>query len=228
MMPLARLARVIKVYPDSQTADVRFNDNGAPGWRLPISTLSTGDTGSFDIPNPETSQNPFPTGEREAMAICVTLGNNKWIIVGFLPPTKRQSMFADGRTVSRHSSDIYTSTDQDGNFQWTHPSGAWVRVGTPDKEDLTGQDVDRAFKIKRNTASAPTITVGGPWGALTIGHEGAINLQTSNGISLTCTKLTVTGDVEVTGDVTADGVSLKHHVHGGVTPGGSNTGEPVA
>lgn len=29
------------------------------------------------------------------------------------------------------------------------------------------------------------------------------------------------------GDVVADGVSLKHHVHGGVTPGGGNTGQPV-
>jgi phage gp45-like len=29
------------------------------------------------------------------------------------------------------------------------------------------------------------------------------------------------------GDVTADGISLKTHVHSGVTPGGSNTGGPV-
>ena len=38
--------------------------------------------------------------------------------------------------------------------------------------------------------------------------------------------LVVNGDIEVTGDVTASGVSLVHHTHGGVKSGGSNTGEP--
>jgi phage gp45-like len=34
--------------------------------------------------------------------------------------------------------------------------------------------------------------------------------------------------VEVAGgDVVADGISLKHHVHGNVAPGSGNTGEPV-
>lgn len=39
--------------------------------------------------------------------------------------------------------------------------------------------------------------------------------------------IVATGDVTVEGDVIADGVSLKHHVHGGVVAGGSNTDEPV-
>ena len=38
--------------------------------------------------------------------------------------------------------------------------------------------------------------------------------------------LYVDGDIEVTGDVTASGVSLVHHTHGGVQSGGSNTGAP--
>lgn len=37
----------------------------------------------------------------------------------------------------------------------------------------------------------------------------------------------IEGDVEITGgDVTADGISLKTHVHGGVQAGASNTGAP--
>lgn len=36
----------------------------------------------------------------------------------------------------------------------------------------------------------------------------------------------VTGNVEVTVDVVAAGISLVHHVHGGVQIGGSNTGAP--
>lgn len=38
----------------------------------------------------------------------------------------------------------------------------------------------------------------------------------------------IEGDVEVTGgDVTADGISLKTHVHGGVQAGASSTGAPA-
>ena len=39
--------------------------------------------------------------------------------------------------------------------------------------------------------------------------------------------MALTGNLIVTGDVVADGISLKHHVHDGVATGGSNTGEPV-
>lgn len=45
-------------------------------------------------------------------------------------------------------------------------------------------------------------------------------------------KFVIVGDIEITGkvtvteDVVADGVSLVHHTHKGVTTGSSNTGEP--
>lgn len=38
--------------------------------------------------------------------------------------------------------------------------------------------------------------------------------------------LTAPNNVIVHGDVIADGISLKNHVHGGVTAGGDNTGQP--
>ena len=38
--------------------------------------------------------------------------------------------------------------------------------------------------------------------------------------------LYIDGDVDVTGDVVAGGVSLVHHTHGGVVVGGSDTEEP--
>lgn len=40
-------------------------------------------------------------------------------------------------------------------------------------------------------------------------------------------KITLNGDIEVTGDVKAGSISLKTHVHGGVMPGGGTTGQPV-
>ena len=40
--------------------------------------------------------------------------------------------------------------------------------------------------------------------------------------------LYVQGTIRVTEDVIADGVSLVHHTHGGVVPGGASTAEPNA
>lgn len=39
-------------------------------------------------------------------------------------------------------------------------------------------------------------------------------------------KAVITGSLEVSGDVVAQGVSLVNHTHGGVTPGGGNTAKP--
>lgn len=49
---------------------------------------------------------------------------------------------------------------------------------------------------------------------LTINAIGAINIIAS-------------GSIHVTGDVIADGISLKNHTHSGVTAGSGNTGQPV-
>ncbi len=55
---------------------------------------------------------------------------------------------------------------------------------------------------------------------ITLPPAATLELVASGGV-------TITGDVTVNGDVIADGVSLKNHIHGGVEPGGGNTGEPV-
>ena len=69
-------------------------------------------------------------------------------------------------------------------------------------------------------------------------NDGAITADTGAGASVQIKGDTITssaahwnhnGPLSVTdGDVSADGVSLKHHVHSGVQSGGSSTGAPVA
>lgn len=49
---------------------------------------------------------------------------------------------------------------------------------------------------------------------LTIQTQGTVNIVAA-------------GNINVTGDVIADGISLKTHVHGGVEPGGGKTGQPA-
>ncbi|MES9901126.1 MAG: phage baseplate assembly protein V [Sedimenticola sp.] len=56
----------------------------------------------------------------------------------------------------------------------------------------------------------------------------AITLPAGGTLSITADGgLDIIGDVTVTGDVIANGISLKHHTHGGVITGGATTNEPV-
>jgi hypothetical protein len=65
----------------------------------------------------------------------------------------------------------------------------------------------------------------GPAGATIMTQSGSTKIEvTASGVTITLT----TGNVTIVGgDVVADGISLKHHVHGGVEIGGGQTGEPV-
>lgn len=62
---------------------------------------------------------------------------------------------------------------------------------------------------------------------LSINAQGTINIKASGAITITG-NIAINGNITLTGgDVTADGISLKTHVHGGVEPGGGTTGKPV-
>jgi phage baseplate assembly protein gpV len=97
-------------------------------------------------------------------------------------------------------------------FHWMPSPGEQVVVFAP------GGDLARAF-VQGSVpqadgpvapdAQTPTIDLGG----------GTLNIVGN---------LAVDGDITATGDVTASGVSLVTHTHGGVTPGGGNTGGPNA
>jgi phage gp45-like len=80
---------------------------------------------------------------------------------------------------------------------------------------LTGQTVEIAASASA-TVTTPTFTVNG---ATVL--NGTIS-QTGGGTA------NFSGSMEVTGDVTAQGTSVHNHVHGGVQPGGGNSGAPAA
>lgn len=73
-------------------------------------------------------------------------------------------------------------------------------------------------------AAGHDITLTTP-GKLTANAEGGAVLVSST-IELTGT-VKINGSLSVTGDVKAAGISLSNHLHGGVMPGGSNTGKPT-
>lgn len=95
-------------------------------------------------------------------------------------------------------------------MHWMPSVGEQITIAAP-SGDLARAFVMGALPIDGNMvapdAESPTMDLGG--GTLrVIGN------------------LFVDGNVEVTGDVTASGVSLVDHTHGGVQSGGANTKEP--
>ncbi len=64
---------------------------------------------------------------------------------------------------------------------------------------------------------------------ITFDESGNITIQSNNDINIIpgSGEVYLTGNLNVSGDVIAGTVSLKNHVHSGVTTGTSNTGTPV-
>jgi phage baseplate assembly protein V len=102
----------------------------------------------------------------------------------------------------------------------------------------TGEDVrarrykDGALDSYDRASHTRTITVPSG-GAIRFSIGGTTWELTASGATLTTSKLTVNGDIDLKGtltateDVLAQGVSLVNHVNTGVTPGPANTGPPA-
>lgn len=74
---------------------------------------------------------------------------------------------------------------------------------------------------KKQFSNGTTIEHDRGSGHITIHAAGKVVVNGSN-VDVNSGTITVTG-----GDVIADGISLKNHVHGGVSPGAANTGKPA-
>jgi len=205
---------------------------------------------------PKEAYDPQDTKDRDIYAY-VGFANGLPVVIGFKVPEVGQMTFKEeNRRITRHASDVYTTLDGKGNFEMFHPSGTYFRIGEePEHEDLAGKDFDGKWEIKNNTdvpihvhlsvANKGTETASisiDPDGNIKIKHEGDLSLTTAGSMSMEVTgditssaatwshtgAMSVKGNFKVTsGDVTADGVSLKTHKHGGVQTGGGTTGAPV-
>lgn len=89
------------------------------------------------------------------------------------------------------------------SFWWMPVVGEQVLVGCPSGDIAQGVVICSIF-----AGNAPSSDAGTPL------------------IDLAGGTIRVEGSIEVSGDVTASGISLVHHVHGDVQPGSATTGEP--
>ncbi len=68
-----------------------------------------------------------------------------------------------------------------------------------------------------------------PGSGVSLSTPHAVSINAASGVAIAAGGggATIEGDLRVTGDVVAGTISLRHHIHSGIQPGGSNTAEPV-
>lgn len=224
-MDSLRLAKVADIHPESNSVDIVFIGGGGrvPGVQVmsPMASTNTGLTGlpKPDMPASGDKYDLPDTNTRDVLAV-VGFFSDQPIVLGFLFPQVCQMLFEDiERSVNRHPSDVYMTTDKDGNTELYHPSGTYIRIGTAAAhEDLTGQDLDEQWKITRNTDKAVhvqlTVKNAGvqkaalhidPSGNVSLVNVGTTSVQSTGDISLQAPNLNITANVHITGDTAFTG-----------------------
>jgi len=245
-----RVAKVTAVHPEANAVDLIFIDTMAPVPMVQVMGNLGSRTGTADFPTPTSdANNPArETGDNDLYAIVASVGRGIPLVLGFLGPQVCELLFKDRPNfrVSRHASDFYTTIDDTGAFTMAWPNGTYLKVGEdPTNEDLTGQDFDAKWAIRRNKTRAPHVRLvvkdaaGANKASLDVAPDGSttlslgsLSLTVTGAITSSAASWTHTGDFHATGTITGDtdvvggGKHLKTHTHGGVQTGSGNTGAP--
>lgn len=232
---------VVASYPEGNSVDVLLDDDGSRLSNVQVLTQSgSSNTGMIDLPDiggptDDTRWDPTKTRDRYVKAM-VGFCRGVPFVAGFLLPQVCQVTFKQkNRRIVRHASDVYTSVDDDGNFELYHPSGTYLRIGTSAAhEDLTAQDFDKRWSIARNTNKAVHVKLrvsnaGSDKASLAIDPSGNVALQcdgnltadavgnasvtvggtttvnSAGNVSITAPLTTVNGPLTVTGLLTYQG-----------------------
>lgn len=113
------------------------------------------------------------------------------------------------------TSAVQLRSDDGQAFFELNPQTHNFTLSTPGNFSATVKDF--SVSCENFTVNAQAIVLTAP----TIELNGQITGGGSGGATAT-----FTGDINASGDVTAGGISLQTHVHGGIQPGGSDTGAP--
>lgn len=154
-----RKGRIVKVHPGDHSVDIMMVDDGSRLTGVQVATMSGGTrSGVHDLPYPDERDDDkkwdlTDKKDSDAFALVDFVNGRNPVVMGYLFPQINQMNFDEqGRRLNRHGSDVYSTIDKNGNAEIYHPSGAYIRMGTsPDHEDLTKKDSDKAFEPSRNT-----------------------------------------------------------------------------
>lgn len=248
-----RTGIVVSTNAGDQSYDVLMLDTGAQlvGIQM-ISMDATYRTGTFDVLDIPVKADKWDVtaGDSNTYTRAI-IGYSSGLpfIHGFLPPQINQMSFDDKRMrINRHTSDVISTIDGDGNIELAHPSGAYIRIGeTPDHVDLTRANADASLVVDRNTRRKVHLRVAlvgnvvkltmTPEGDVTFEIEkdfgieagGAINMKAGTDINIEAGgKVNMKAASEIitdaptvtnpTGDIIATGVSLISHPHKDTMP----------
>lgn len=231
-----RMAKVVAVHPESHAVDIVYLDNGAQVPNVKVLSVSgSTNAGHVDLPTPTPPSEPYgavQTKDRDIYAVVgeIQMGTGRGIpvVLGFQFPEVSQLLFEQNdRKIVRHSSDVYTSIDAQGNMEVYHPSGTYLRIGSSSAhEDLTGQDFDKKWKITKNTGAAVHVhlsvaNAGSQVASIDIDPSGNVTTQNNGNLSatvggtttvtstgnatLTAPTITLSGNVHITGTLQQDG-----------------------
>jgi phage baseplate assembly protein V len=115
-----------------------------------------------------------------------------------------------------------------GEILLKHSSGSYVKLSNDGKISINGNVEIDVTTPTYNVTSTVNITLQAPLINLkgNVVIDGTLSANSGDFV-MDNTALTTNKNIVSTQDVTASGISLKTHVHSGVTSGGSDTGAPV-
>lgn len=211
-MELIDMAQVVDIHPESNSVDVVLMRNGQRIANVQVLHPSAGSTfGHIDLAIPDlTDPDKYETIRTDTQDIyCLVCATSfRPVCLGFLYPQRSQMLFEEKeRRLDRHTSDVYTSVDKDGNVEVYHPSGTFLRIGVDSQhEDLTGLDYDQLWAIEKNTDKAVDVRIhvrnaGGFKSEILLTKDGELKIQTVGDITVEGGEdisVTAVGDISMT------------------------------
>lgn len=234
---MLRKAIVVATHPEDNSVDLVMCDNGARMPGVPVLSAS-GDvrSGSSGLPEIEQTKGGDQwdvTGGRgkQMEAMVGFMGRGNPVVVGFMVPQISQMTFEDKkRSFSRHQSDVYQTTDGEGNFEMYHPSGAYMRLAEKtEHEDLSSKNYDKNLKLDRNTKRKVSWHFSTKDGksTITLDPEGKVTIKGAKELHIDAPLVSGTGKLEFKGDGVFGGISVMKHLHKDTMPGPGLSGMPV-
>jgi len=242
-MTSLRQGIVVDTHPEDHSVDLVMLDDGSRMIGVQImSPNGSTRSGATNIPHSPKKKDKWDITQRtgQDQIAVVAFVRSTPVIMGFLFPQVSQMTWAEkDRMVDRHASDVYTTISPGGDYELFHPSGAYIRISeSPEHEDLTGTNFDKNFALDRNGGKKVHVRIRSkdtwvdidPNGIVTVRAPVRIMLETplvhATGNVLIDGNLSVGGHADIAEDCVAGGISVMHHVHGGVVTGFDDTGEP--
>jgi hypothetical protein len=194
---ILRVAKVCDTSPKGNALDLLFLDNLGIARNAQVLSRSAGtDFGDLDMPEPTKPKdgNVFThkeTKDRDIYAVVAMIGGEP-VVLGYMPPQVNQLAFDKTKhpnlKISRHASDFYQVTDNEGNTGLIHPSGTAIKIGAP--PSLDGEDYDKKWKLTKNTSALKSISLQIPNKAsIVLNTDGLISISSqTNNVNITASK----------------------------------------